>query len=205
MPFKCDNCGKGFVRGDRLNNHMASQHSGERPFKCDLCGGAFPNVTALKRHERGHASGRVLFYCPACPKTFRLENYYRKHLKDNHPDQGRQLSISNQEDSDAGPISCVTHTSESEMGIVTAVSQITSRRGKMVLTETRTTGTDTDTDTDTSNAHPYPISTTTIVQDSGAVSVTEHPTNTGSLPKLFSLNEILDEHDLDFAKWREDS
>ncbi|KAM4525484.1 uncharacterized protein PAE49_001401 [Odontesthes bonariensis] len=50
-PFKCDICGKGFVRKSCLNMH-AKTHSGEKPFVCQICGKAFPKAYSMLRHKK---------------------------------------------------------------------------------------------------------------------------------------------------------
>lgn len=49
-PYKCDVCGKGFVRKCFLNAH-AKIHSGEKPFVCHICGKAFPKLYSMQRHK----------------------------------------------------------------------------------------------------------------------------------------------------------
>uniref|UniRef100_UPI0037E7AE89 zinc finger protein 184-like n=1 Tax=Semicossyphus pulcher TaxID=241346 RepID=UPI0037E7AE89 len=50
-PFKCDDCGKGFIKKCYLNAH-AKIHSGEKPFVCHCCGKAFPKIYSMQRHKR---------------------------------------------------------------------------------------------------------------------------------------------------------
>ncbi|XP_031179846.1 zinc finger protein 184-like isoform X1 [Sander lucioperca] len=50
-PYKCDVCGKGFVRMCYLNAH-AKIHSGEKPFVCHICGKAFPKLYSMQRHKK---------------------------------------------------------------------------------------------------------------------------------------------------------
>ncbi|XP_047232078.1 zinc finger protein 264-like isoform X2 [Girardinichthys multiradiatus] len=50
-PYKCDVCGKGFVRLCDLNAH-AKIHSKERPFVCHICGKAFLKAYSMFRHKR---------------------------------------------------------------------------------------------------------------------------------------------------------
>ncbi|XP_015240897.1 PREDICTED: zinc finger protein 37 homolog [Cyprinodon variegatus] len=50
-PYRCDVCGKGFVRLCDLNAH-AKIHSKERPFVCHICGKAFLKSFSMLRHKR---------------------------------------------------------------------------------------------------------------------------------------------------------
>ncbi|XP_060884159.1 zinc finger and SCAN domain-containing protein 12-like [Labrus mixtus] len=50
-PYKCDDCGKGFVKKCYLNSH-AKIHSGEKPFVCHCCGKAFLKLYSMHRHKR---------------------------------------------------------------------------------------------------------------------------------------------------------
>ncbi|XP_038591177.1 zinc finger protein 699-like isoform X1 [Micropterus salmoides] len=50
-PYKCNVCGKGFVKMCYLNVH-AKIHSGEKPFVCHICGKAFPKIYSMHRHKK---------------------------------------------------------------------------------------------------------------------------------------------------------
>lgn len=50
-PYKCDVCGKGFIKICFLNAH-AKIHSGEKPFNCHICGKAFPKLYSMQRHKK---------------------------------------------------------------------------------------------------------------------------------------------------------
>ncbi|XP_047464722.1 zinc finger protein 329-like [Mugil cephalus] len=50
-PYKCEVCGKGFVKMCYLNTH-AKIHSGEKPFVCHICGKAFPKIFSMLRHKK---------------------------------------------------------------------------------------------------------------------------------------------------------
>ncbi|KAM9336579.1 uncharacterized protein ABDE67_019608 [Symphorus nematophorus] len=50
-PYKCNVCGKGFIKMCYLNIH-AKIHSGEKPFVCHICGKAFPKLYSMQRHKK---------------------------------------------------------------------------------------------------------------------------------------------------------
>lgn len=50
-PYKCDICGKGFIKMCFLNSH-AKIHTGEKPFVCTICGKAFPKLYSMQRHQK---------------------------------------------------------------------------------------------------------------------------------------------------------
>ncbi|XP_069564878.1 uncharacterized protein [Brachyistius frenatus] len=50
-PYKCDVCGKGFVKMCFLNAH-AKIHSGEKPYVCHICSKTFLKVYSMLRHKK---------------------------------------------------------------------------------------------------------------------------------------------------------
>ncbi|XP_036936634.1 zinc finger protein 93-like isoform X2 [Acanthopagrus latus] len=50
-PYKCDVCGKGFIKMYSLNAH-AQIHTGRKPFVCHICGKAFPKLYSMQRHKK---------------------------------------------------------------------------------------------------------------------------------------------------------
>lgn len=50
-PFRCDTCGRGFIRLSELTAHTRI-HSGERPCVCVVCGKSFLKLYSLLRHKR---------------------------------------------------------------------------------------------------------------------------------------------------------
>ncbi|KAH8330218.1 hypothetical protein KR067_000194, partial [Drosophila pandora] len=50
-PYKCNECGKSFISGDKLKRHYLI-HSGIRDFACTICNQTFQRNTHLKQHLR---------------------------------------------------------------------------------------------------------------------------------------------------------
>ena len=49
--FKCEFCGKGFIRQAPLTDHM-NIHTGEKPYLCSICGTSFAANGNLSMHQR---------------------------------------------------------------------------------------------------------------------------------------------------------
>lgn len=50
-PYKCDVCGKGFIKMFSLKAH-AQIHTGKKPFVCHICGKAFLKLYSMQRHKK---------------------------------------------------------------------------------------------------------------------------------------------------------
>ena len=48
---KCSFCGKGFVSGKELKDHI-NTHTGAKPYMCNFCGAAFASHGTWRMHER---------------------------------------------------------------------------------------------------------------------------------------------------------
>ncbi len=208
QPFKCSSCQKTFRYRGQLREHMYD-HTGERPFKCDICGQGFKRSTDLKRHMKIHlTTGFQRFYCPACDKNerrwFKSESDRDSHMRKHHTDFPSPQVTTSTQALPVGKVSCITHTSVTETGVVTAVSRITSPVGSVIFTQT----TNTDTSTGTTIAQPNPVVTATVSQSSGAsVSWVEFPLNpvVDTEEPLLGLDEILTKASSDFSNWQLDN
>lgn len=78
-PFKCSQCGRGFVSAGVLKAHVRT-HTGLKSFKCLVCNGAFSTGGSLRRHMGIHNDLRP-YMCPYCQKTFKTALNCKKHMK----------------------------------------------------------------------------------------------------------------------------
>ncbi len=213
QPFECSFCQKTFMHSHQLNDHMYD-HTGGRPFKCDICGQGFKRNTDLKRHMKIHlTTGLQRFYCLACDnkrRWFGSKSALDSHMRHNHTDFPSPQVTINTQVLPVGTVSCITHTSVTETGVVTAVSRISSPVGSVIFTQTTNTDTSTSTSTSTGTtiAQPNPVVTATVSQSSGAsVSWVEFPLNpvVDTEEPLLGLDEILTTASSDFSNWQLDN
>jgi len=80
-PFKCEHCGKTFVRISELNKHFQNSSVGEgKHFECPKCDQTFPWKCALNYHLKNYVHKKI-FECEHCPKSFYLKIELDGHLK----------------------------------------------------------------------------------------------------------------------------
>jgi KRAB domain-containing zinc finger protein len=82
-PFSCSLCGKGFIRKNRLFEHISSVHQGQRPYTCDICSKAFALKHNLVAHMNYHLPQARLSCC-LCEKQFKYRGDLSKHMKRKH-------------------------------------------------------------------------------------------------------------------------
>ena len=51
--YRCDICGKGFIRKIDLQDHQ-NVHTGAKPHKCKYCSACFASQGTRRMHERSH-------------------------------------------------------------------------------------------------------------------------------------------------------
>ncbi|KAJ8050668.1 hypothetical protein HOLleu_03959 [Holothuria leucospilota] len=85
--FKCDICGKAFMKGDHLKTHR-QRHSEERPFKCSVCGKGFHTKSGLRAHNAAVHSEIRRFKCQICDVAFKQKGALKTHEKTIHERAG---------------------------------------------------------------------------------------------------------------------
>ncbi len=216
--FKCSFCQKAFRYSCQLREHMYD-HTGKWPHKCDICGHGFKRSTNLRGHMKVHLTTEPRFYCHVCNnkrRWFKSESALDLHMRNNHTDFPSPQVTINTQVLPVGTVSCITHTSVTETGVVTAVSRISSPVGSVIFTQTTNTSTSTSaitstitsTSTSATIAQPNPVETATVSQSSEAsVSWVEFPLNpvVDTEEPLLGLDEILTTASSDFSSWQLDN
>jgi len=89
-PFKCPECGKSFLRGNHLKDHMRL-HAGET-YECPVCQYQCILQTKFTHHLTSH-NGQAPFECAQCGKLFDRAHDLARHLPLDHKlDTGFKLS-----------------------------------------------------------------------------------------------------------------
>ncbi|XP_069669875.1 zinc finger protein 695-like isoform X2 [Periplaneta americana] len=79
MLFRCEVCGKSFRRSWDFRRH-ARIHKSEYTFKCNECGMCFTAWAYLNRHARTH-TGQMRFKCDVCGKCFSVSGHLTIHRR----------------------------------------------------------------------------------------------------------------------------
>jgi len=82
--FRCEHCGKAFVRQKRFEVHVASKiclHRKEKRYKCDICNSSFSKLDTLTKHKRRFHSNEEYKPCPRCTKAFSSVKALTEHMK----------------------------------------------------------------------------------------------------------------------------
>ncbi|XP_024909702.1 zinc finger protein with KRAB and SCAN domains 7-like, partial [Cynoglossus semilaevis] len=77
--FRCDTCGKSFLRKSHLQRHMRV-HTGEKLYSCQVCDKVFNQISNLNLHMKSH-TGEKPYSCETCGKTFKRNTALTKHIK----------------------------------------------------------------------------------------------------------------------------
>ncbi|XP_055712363.1 zinc finger protein OZF-like isoform X2 [Phlebotomus papatasi] len=81
-PYKCQDCGKDFVRKDALRIHRMT-HTGEKPFECQICSKSFRTKAQMKAHITTHTGDRN-FSCKYCDKSYSQIGGLSYHVRTTH-------------------------------------------------------------------------------------------------------------------------
>lgn len=76
-PYKCDACGRRFLRQANRDDHRCSA-TDNSPVNCDTCNKKFSNIRYLQRHSAIHAERRHV--CERCGRRFNRLDYLHDHV-----------------------------------------------------------------------------------------------------------------------------
>ena len=84
--YKCNFCDKQFAYTHVLAVHKKKNHLKVKDVKCEYCDEMFYFISDKNMHVKtGHLEIFDIFTCTFCNRIFKWKNYYKRHMKDFHP------------------------------------------------------------------------------------------------------------------------
>ena len=91
MVKSCNECEKTYSSNDKLRNHIAIVHRGEKNFSCDKCDKSFGQKNHLKRHTDVVHDGVKKFKCDQCSSSFGQKTHLQKHERFHHGKENEEI------------------------------------------------------------------------------------------------------------------
>lgn len=87
--FKCDICGKSYLRENIFNKHKIKCTGTIKTYPCDTCNKQFKSKYKLKEHMYTHMKGNS-FTCEICGKYYKTKSILKKHTFRIHGKNNKQ-------------------------------------------------------------------------------------------------------------------
>ncbi len=91
--WKCTVCSLEFFNKERLKGHMKG-HFGQLNHKCCICDKAFWKFEDLEGHMASTHTYAKRFHCSLCGNSFSYKRSLRRHLKQTHKTDWRDMATS---------------------------------------------------------------------------------------------------------------
>uniref|UniRef100_A0A336MB37 CSON014582 protein n=1 Tax=Culicoides sonorensis TaxID=179676 RepID=A0A336MB37_CULSO len=78
FSFKCEVCGKGFMKKNNLSRHLICHNENSYKWKCEICDKKFNNSSNFKVHQYSHNTDKNI-PCKYCDKLFKNQDSLRSH------------------------------------------------------------------------------------------------------------------------------